>query len=78
MFRQRIYNDTEDNDLYRRLEGIDDNFIFYNHIKFWDINHKGWVDSDSLTGYKIQKEIQVDNELIFYIYSEDYNAEDWK
>lgn len=68
MFRQRCYKETEDNLLEHRLIYLCENEIGYDTIKFWDVNHKSWIDCDNLTGYKIQKEVQVDGELIFYIY----------
>ena len=68
MFRQRYYKETEDNLLEHRLIHLCENEIGYDTIKFWNVNHKSWIDCDNLTGYKIQKEVQVDGELIFYIY----------
>lgn len=76
MFRQRCYSLTEDNLLHHRLEYLNSNEIKYDNIKFWDINYKAWVDCDNLSGYKIQKEVLINNELIFYIYLEDYDAEE--
>lgn len=78
MFRQKLYNNVEDNSLLNRLNYLDNHDVDYERIKFWDINHNVWIDNDNLIDYKIQKEIVVDNELIFYIYSEDYNAKDWE
>lgn len=71
MFRQHIYKEDEDNLLFNRLNEIHTNGITFNKIRFWDITHKGWVDCDNLTGYKIHKEIKMDGQLIFYIYLED-------
>lgn len=68
MFRQRYYKEIDDNLLEHRLIQLCENEIGYDTIKFWDVNHKSWIDCDNLTGYKIQKEVQVDGELIFYIY----------
>lgn len=78
MFRQKLYNNVEDNSLLNRLNYLDNHDVDYERIKFWDINHNAWIDNDNLIDYKIQKEIVVDNELIFYIYSEDYDAKDWE
>jgi hypothetical protein len=75
MFRQRQYT-NRDNLLIERLNYLDDMNINYDNIKFWNINYKTWVDCDNLTNYKIQKEVQINNELIFYIYLEDYDAEE--
>ena len=71
MFKQRHYK-ADNNSLMDRLRYLDTIDINYDNIKFWDIHYKAWVDCDNLSNYKIQKEIQVDNELIFYIYLEDY------
>ena len=69
MFRQWRYKKNEDNSLIHRLDQLSYSDIQYDKIKFWDINYKGWVDCDNLMHeYKIQKEVIVDNELIFYIY----------
>ena len=76
MFRQRDYSNEKDNSLFTRLCTLENNEINYTNIKFWDINLKTWVDCDNLTNYKIQKEVQTDDELIFYIYSEDYDAKE--
>ena len=75
MFRQKQYDNTECNLLIDRLKYLESNNIIYYKIKFWDINIKGWVDCDNLSNYKIQREIITDDELIFYIYLEEYNAE---
>ena len=76
MFRHRYYKGIENNSLHHRLENLNSNEIKYDEIKFWDINYKTWVDCDNLSNYKIQKEVLIDNELIFYIYLEDCNAEE--
>ena len=75
MFRQKVYA-TTDNYLIDRLKYLDNMNIVYDNIKFWDINYKAWVDCDNLANYKIQKEVQINNELIFYIYLEDYDADE--
>lgn len=76
MFRQRKYKNIENNSLEHRLMYLDNNEINYDRLKFWDIHYKTWVDYDNLIGYKIEKEVQIDNELIFYIYLENYDAEE--
>ena len=76
MFRQRYYKNNENNSLMYRLEHLNDNYINYNTIKFWDIDNNAWVDCDNLMHYKIQKEVQINDDLIFYIYLEDYHAEE--
>lgn len=72
MFRQKTYNNDEDNNLMTRLNRINSHDMFYINLKFWDINCNAWVDCDNLNDYKIQKEVVIDNELIFYIYLENY------
>ena len=71
MFRQIYYDNELNNSLDHRLRNMD-NECKYNNIKFWDIKYNAWVDCDNLTNYKIQKEVRIDNDLIFYIYREDY------
>lgn len=68
MFRQRVYTNTEDNSLNRRLEQLTNNDMMNYKIRFWDIKHETWIDCDDLMNHKIQKEVQIDGELIFYIY----------
>lgn len=71
MFRQRVYNETEDNLLEHRLEYLCMHNIDYEHIKFYEVNSKAWLSATDITGYKIQKEILCDDTLIFYIYKGD-------
>ena len=70
MFRQKIYNENENNNLKDRLEYLHTHNITYDRIRFYDINSNGWISIDDVSLYKIQKEALSDNTLILYIYKE--------
>ena len=53
MFRQKIYNENENNNLKDRLEYLHTHNITYDRIRFYDINSNGWISIDDVSLYKM-------------------------
>lgn len=76
MFRQKIYKEPN-NSLADRLEHLYSKSVNYGYIKFYNINSNAWItiNTNNAHKYKIQKEVLINNNLIFYVYLESYNEE---
>lgn len=71
MFRQKIYNENENNNLKDRLDYLRKQSFNHTTFKIYNINSNTWIDVPNTSNYKIQKEALSDDTIIFYVYTEE-------